>query len=312
MPLKQTIRDFIAGILAKIMRHFALDPRYFNLWQAHGYHVNQISFYSPIPDTKELPESIWSNRSHLVGLELNDAAQLLLLERLHRLYHAEYDEFPSTKKDGLPVFYFGNSSFESVDAEILFSLVRDLRPSRFIEIGSGFTTLLTAAALARNQQDGARCALTAIEPYPPAFLREQNLFPVELLVQPLQSVSLDRFTNLEKNDILFIDSSHVCKVGSDVQYEFLEILPRLKPGVIVHVHDIFLPAEYPKEWVMRWHRFWDEQYILQAFLYGNRDFEVLWAGSWMHLHHPDKLAACFRSYSQQHNWPASFWMRKVG
>jgi hypothetical protein len=309
--LKQAIRDFIAARLAGIIRHFAFDPRYFDLWQAHGYHVKQLSFYSPLPDTSKLPESVWTNESRLAGLDMNEAGQLLLLERLQNLYREEYNLLPRAKPDGPPRFYFGNNSIESVDAEILYSLVRDIRPGRFIEIGSGFSTLLTAEAMARNQREGITGALMAIEPYPPAFLREQLPFPVELLVQPLQSVQLDRFMGLRENDILFIDSSHVCKIGSDVNYEFLEILPRLAPGVIVHVHDIFLPREYPRKWVRDWHRFWNEQFLLQAFLCGNGDFEVLWAGSWMHLRHPEKLTAAFRSYDSSRSWPASFWIRRI-
>jgi len=112
-------------------------------------------------------------------------------------------------------------------------------------------------------------------------------------------------------DILFIDSSHVLKVGGDVQYEYLEILPRLKRGVVVHVHDIFLPGEYPNEWVREEHVFWNEQYLLQAFLSFNDSFEVLWAGSFMHRKHPEKLAECFPGYHPASCHPGSFWMRKT-
>jgi hypothetical protein len=311
LRLRQTIRDFTAAGLARVMRHFAFDPRYFDLWQAHGYHVKQLGFYSPLPDTRELPESVWKSESSLTGLDMNEAGQLHLLDRIHSRYHEEYCLLPSAKPDGPPRYYFGNTSFESVDTEMLYSLIRDLSPRRFVEIGSGFSTLLAAEAMARNQRDGSPGTLTAIEPFPPVFLRERLPFPVELVVQPVQMVALERFTSLCKNDILFVDSSHVCKIGSDVNFEFLEILPRLAPGVVVHIHDIFLPVEYPHEWVSTLHRFWNEQYILQAFLCGNRDFEVLWAGSWMHLRHPDKLAAAFRSYLPERIWPASFWIRKV-
>ena len=188
--------------------------------------------------------------------------------------------------------------------------MRQNRPQRVVEIGSGFTTLLAAQALARNAAEGAAATLTAIEPYPPAFLREALPVPVELVAEPVQNVPLERFTSLHAGDILFIDSSHVCKIGSDVQYEILEILPRLAPGVLVHLHDIFLPVEYPREWVMEWHRFWNEQYLLQAFLCGNRNFEVLWAGTWMHLRHPEKLAAAFPSYDPKTSWLGSFWIRR--
>jgi hypothetical protein len=308
--LKQKVRDFLAARLARWLRHFALDPRYFELWQAHGYHVQQVHFYNPLPDTRALPERTWKTVSELPGLELNEPAQLRLLDELQARFRSEYASLPAHKPPGPPRFYFGNGSFETGDAELLYCLVRQNRPQRVVEIGSGFTTLLAAQALARNAAEGAAATLTAIEPYPPAFLREALPVPVELVAEPVQNVPLERFTSLRAGDILFIDSSHVCKIGSDVQYEILEILPRLAPGVLVHLHDIFLPVEYPREWVMEWHRFWNEQYLLQAFLCGNRDFEVLWAGTWMHLRHPEKLAAAFPSYDPKTSWLGSFWIRR--
>lgn len=306
---KQAIRDFLAARLARWMRHFALDPRYFNLWQAHGYHVKQVHFYSPLPDTRELPERLWRMPGTLPGLELNEAGQLALLDAFTR-FRPEYATLPTARPSGPPRFYFGNGSFEALDAEVLYCMVRHHQPRRMVEIGSGFTTLLAAQALAQNRTEGHDAALTAIEPYPPSFLHETLPFPIELVAEPVQSVRVDRFTDLRAGDILFIDSSHVCKIGSDVQYEFLEILPRLAPGVLVHIHDIFLPFEYPQEWVKDWHRFWNEQYLLQAFLCGNQDFEVLWAGTWMHSRHADKLAVAFPAYDPRTTWPGSFWMRR--
>ena len=120
-----------------------------------------------------------------------------------------------------------------------------------------------------------------------------------------------RRLGLEAGDVLFIDSSHMLRIGSDVQFEYLEILPRLKPGVIVHIHDIFLPAEYPRNWVHDKHIFWNEQYLLQAFLAFNASFEVLWGGSWMHLNHPAELESAFQSYKRENQWPGSFWIRRV-
>jgi hypothetical protein len=110
-----------------------------------------------------------------------------------------------------------------------------------------------------------------------------------------------------------LDSSHVVRIGGDVQHEFLEILPKLNPGVVVHIHDIFLPAEYPRKLIAKQHRFFSEQYLLQAFLAFNREFEVLWASSFMHLTHPDLLEQAFNSYKgrRELRWPGSFWMRRA-
>ena len=138
-----------------------------------------------------------------------------------------------------------------------------------------------------------RLELVAFEPYPSEVRRAG--FPGLTRLEPVKAQDIPRseFARLEAGDILFIDSSHVLKVGSDVQVEILEILPRLKPGVVVHFHYIFLPAEYPKAWIQEHHRFWTEQYALQAFLTFNDRFEVLWGGSFMHLKHPDRLREAF-------------------
>ena len=114
---------------------------------------------------------------------------------------------------------------------------------------------------------------------------------------------------MKENDLLFIDSSHVLKIGSDVQYEYLELLPRLNSGVIIHCHDIFIPSEYPKNWVRKEHRFWNEQYLLQAFLSFNDKFEILWAGSYMHLKNPDILKNNLSTYNN-FSWPISIYLRR--
>ena len=117
------------------------------------------------------------------------------------------------------------------------------------------------------------------------------------------------FNDLKENDLLFIDSSHILKIGSDVQYEYLELLPRLNSGVIIHCHDIFIPSEYPKNWVRKEHRFWNEQYLLQAFLSFNDKFEILWAGSYMHLKNPDILKNNLSTYNN-FSWPISIYLRR--
>ena len=121
---------------------------------------------------------------------------------------------------------------------------------------------------------------------------------------------MSEFLQLEENDILFVDSSHVSKVGSDVNYEILEILPRLKPGVLVHLHDIFLPFEYPKRWIKELNIFWNEQYLFHAFMAFNCEFQVVWAGSWMHWKYPEKLTAAFPSYDPALTQPGSFWIQR--
>jgi hypothetical protein len=241
---------------------------------------------------------------------LNETKQLDLLSLFATRYREEYEKLPRDQISEKYHFFLNNVNFSSVDAELLFCMVRHFKPRRIVEIGSGSSTLLAADALARNHKEGFPGTMLAIEPFPRAFLRSDLPAQVELLPQVVQNIPLKEFEALHENDILFIDSSHVCKIGSDVQYEFLEILPRLAPGVLVHVHDIFLPVEYPESWLRKDLRFWNEQYLLQAFLCLNDCFEVLWAGHWLHLKHPDRLAKAFRSYGRD-ALPRSFWIRRV-
>lgn len=283
----------------------------FALWQSMGLHVTPNHFYQPIPDTRCLKDNLWQIKSSLPGINFNKAQQLELLSDFARLYKDEYEQIPKSKTNDPHQYYIDNGSFESVDGEILYCMIRHFKPKRIIEIGSGNSTLLSAHAVIKNQVEGHMCNFTAIEPYPNKVL--MNGFPGlnRLIPKRLQDIPLIEFTQLEANDILFIDSSHVLKLGSDVQYEYLEILPRLAPGVLIHIHDIFLPSEYPMNWILQDHHFWNEQYILQAFLIHNVAMKVLWAGSYMHLQHPEILEQSFSSYNRERRWPGSFWMQKL-
>jgi SAM-dependent methyltransferase len=189
-------------------------------------------------------------------------------------------------------------------------MIRRFRPARILEIGCGYSTLLSAQALLKNRDDGAPGELLGCDPYPHEVVRDGVPGLTRLIPAAAQDLPTEEFDRLRRNDILFIDSSHVLKIDSDVQRLYLDVLPRLAPGVLVHVHDIFLPREYPREWVMELRRFWTEQYLLQAFLAFNTAWEVLWAGSYMHLRHPDLLEAAFPSYDRRRRWPGSFWLRR--
>ncbi|MGC1385433.1 MAG: class I SAM-dependent methyltransferase [Candidatus Acidiferrales bacterium] len=242
---------------------------------------------------------------------MRDEDQIALLNGFCAKYKREFDRFCDVERQDSS-YRLSNSAFGPVDAEILYSTVRHFRPRNIVEIGSGNSTLLFAEALEKNRTEtGQACELTAIEPYPNQTLITGFPGLTKLLRVPVQRVALTEFERLVANDILFIDSSHVLKTGSDVQYEFLEILPRLQCGVLVHIHDIFLPNEYPRAWVVDELRFWNEQYILQAFLSFNSAFEVLWAGSYMNTNHPELLRTAFASYGDGKRVPGSFWIRKV-
>lgn len=283
--------------------------RMFPILERRGLHLTPVNYYQAIPNTAELPEDLWQRRSELVGVDLRESAQLELVSALAADYAAECADLPRAPLTDAHAFYFGNSWFDSIDAEFLYGMIRRFRPQRVVEIGSGYSTLIAAeAARANASLDGHRTQITAIEPYPRQFLVDHAGDRWQLVRSPVEQVPLSVFTELEPNDILFIDSSHVVRIGGDVVFELVEILPRLAPGVIVHVHDIFLPDEYPRPWVMGMHRFWNEQYLLQAFLMYNREFQVLAASNFLHRDHPELLTRLFRSYPPGGYRPASFWM----
>ena len=286
----------------------------FETWEQHGWHLTANHFYSVIPDTRELPASLWEKESQLPGIDMRDEPQLAFLTEAAERFGSELAAIPRSQDDADGGYFIDNHAFESVDAEVLYSLIRLNKPRRVLEIGSGWSTLLSMSALAANRADGAPGELTAIEPYPHAFVKTAvEAEPhSEMLDEQVQGLPLDMFSSLEENDILFIDSSHVLRIGSDVQYEFLEILPRLKPGVLVHVHDIFLPGEYPRDWVYGdEHRFWNEQYLLQAFLIDNAHADVVWGSSYMHRRHPEALEKSIPSYDRTTRFPGSFWFRRA-
>jgi predicted O-methyltransferase YrrM len=285
----------------------------FEMWERHGWHLTANHFYSPIPDTLSLPDSIWKEPSELPGIDMREQAQVELLEQAGERWAEEFNALPRTSVE--PGHYFvDNGAFESVDAEMYWSLIRTNRPKLILEIGAGWSTLLADRAMAANEADGHPGRILSIEPYPYEFVRDaaERSSRIDLQVAPLQSFSPDTFARLQAGDILFIDSSHVCKVGSDVHYEILELLPRVNPGVLVHVHDIFLPEDYPRDWVLGpEHRFWNEQYVLQAFLAFNRDFEVVWGSSFMHNRHPELLERTIASYEPTSRHPGSIWLRRA-
>ena len=302
MRIATVYRERLQGVLRKT----------FPLWERLGFHVTPNHFYQPIPDTRTVREEWWRQHSELPGLDMREAAQLEFLDETSTHFKKEYDAFPH-ERTGVPHQYFlHNDQFGGVDGQVLYSMIRYLKPARIYEIGSGNSTYLSAQAIRKNTEEGGGAAeLVAFEPYPNEVLRAGFPGLSRLVMTKIQDVPLAEFDKLGEGDILFIDSSHVLKIGSDVQYEYLEILPRLRKGVVIHIHDIFMPAEYPRKWVMEDRRFWTEQYLLQAFLAFNDHFEVVWGASYMHLRHPDKLTAAFASYDRHVHWPGSFWLQKT-
>ena len=268
-------------------------------------------FYSPICDPVELREheaEIWPAAApgEMPGIALNTAAQLRLLDALAPF--VPEISYPYDAAQGSPPRYFySNDQYPCLDAEVLFCMLRHLRPKRVVEIGSGFSSLITAE-VNRQFMSGAM-EFTCIEPYPRQFLIDGVPGVTSLIRKKIQQMEPSFFDRLGPNDILFIDSSHVAKAGSDVNYLIFEILPRLQPGVLVHIHDIFLPDEYSKRWVIDEGRNWNEQYVVRAFLQYNHAFEVVWASYYMCTRHAAETAAIFPRFPK-YGGGGSLWLRR--
>lgn len=280
--------------------------QYFEVWQAKGFHVTANHFYQPIPDTSNLPVSLWQQKSALNGINMNAEQQLQLLREAFSNFYEEYRQFPKQKTKDPTKFYFNNGAFGGTDALVLYCMVRHFKPNLVVEVGSGYSTLVTLEAARINENTRLVC----VDPYPAPFLEPRRLGIQELHPHKVQDVNLDVFRRLESGDILFIDTSHVVKIGSDVNYLFLNVLPLLKPGVIVHIHDIFFPNDYPREWVIDQKIFWNEQYLLQAFLMYNSAFDVLFCNSYAAAHFMDDFKRVFPNSPW---WGGgSFWMQRRG
>lgn len=288
------------------------DRRLFGVWERMNIHITPKHFYQPIPDSRTLGPELWSRVSELPGLTIDADAMEQLLGELGGRYGAEWAAFPSRATDDAHQFHLCNNRFESVDAEFLYGMIRRLQPRRLIEIGCGRSTLLILQAFAKNTEEnpGYSCEYTSIDPFPPAYVTSALRGKGRQIVGPVQETPVELFQTLQAGDILFIDSTHVVRIGGDVQYEFLEVIPRLCAGVFIHLHDIFLPMEYPRRWVMRYHKFWTEQYLLQAFLAFNSTFETVLAGHFLHVHRREALQRWIPSYDPATVEPGSFWMKK--
>jgi predicted O-methyltransferase YrrM len=266
----------------------------FGVWEKLGLHVLPVHYFSPIPATEDLPDSLFDRQSACVGVDWNETTQERYLTDVFPRYVGE-TTFPK------------NTGLSPADAAVLHAMIRHHRPARFVEIGSGESTKVAARACLMNAREGAPCETIAVDPEPMAEVREGIPGLTRLLTQPVQRLHLDLFLDA---DIVFIDSSHTVRIGGDVVHEVLEILPRLKPGALVHFHDILLPGEYWREWVLGKRYFWAEQYLLQAFLAFNPVFEVLWAARYMHLRRPDDIVRAFPFFDRHRHRITSFWLRR--
>jgi hypothetical protein len=213
------------------------------------------------------------------------------------------------KQDGSRYFY-NNDFFGAGDAIILTCILRHFRPKKVIEVGSGFSSAVTLDTIG-DPGFQANTTCTFIEPNPErlySLVSCSDRERTEVVPTGVQNVPLERFEELRENDVLFLDTTHVSKTGSDVNFELFEILPRLRSGVIVHFHDVFDNFEYPLHWISVQNRSWNELYLLRAFLMHNREFEIIFFNHRFIRRNIDQVRAVSQLMAEQPG--GSLWLRK--
>lgn len=266
-------------------------------------------FYSPIPLIEDIvkdKERIWKNKNTVPGIDLNENGQLNLLQSLI----PNYKDIPFTpkRKKGL-YYYYERGSYYYSDAIFLHLMLRHIKPSKVIEVGCGSSSCVmldTNRHFLNNKID-----LTFIDPFPDKtpFIPKDSHGKTELIPKRVQDVEISQFQSLGENDVLFIDSTHVAKVGSDVNDIFFRILPSLRSGVYIHFHDIFFPFEYPERWVISDGKCWNEIYLLRSFLQYNSSFKIVIMNTLLTKKYPElihkNMPLC------QKNRGGSIWLKKL-
>jgi hypothetical protein len=296
-----------SAILMRLIRNLGVHrlPLSKKILLSIGVFPIRNHYYEPLFDFRHLTKPLSEDR-HLPGLNLNIEEQYSIIESFS--FNDELKSLPINKVSELD-FYYNNGTFESVDADYWYNIIRLKKPKRIIEIGSGNSTLMAINAVKKNKEENNsyECTHICIEPYEMPWLAKTN---VVLMREKVENISLDIFSGLQGNDILFIDSSHVIRPQGDVLWEYLHILPILSKGVIVHIHDIFTPKNYPEQWLIKEVRFWNEQYLLEAFLNSNSDWKIIGALNYLHHNHYSRLASktphIFKEFE-----PGSFYIQKI-
>lgn len=286
-------------LIKKVLGLLSSNPNLVDSW---GYHLRPFHYYEPLPNFSAITQEQALRKRYSPCIDWNLDNQLDLVKKISA-YGAEIQELG---------FDFFNDFYGGLDAAVYYALLRENQPAKVIEIGCGYSTQIAALALSKNQQEGKAGNIICIEPYPEPQLTEANL-EVELITEKVENIDLKVFDQLSAGDILFIDSTHTVKFGSDVCREILEILPNLPSGILIHFHDIFFPYDYPPKWLIEERRAWNEQYMLEAFLAYNHDFEVVLANHSLSVDYPQEVAKIWHGVSNwqgQYHRCGSFWMKK--
>jgi len=298
---------YISAVWLKYIRKAGQHNLTDNIFMKLGVLPVLDHYYQPLINPHKYLKKPLNGERYLPAINMCVEEQLTFLAELN--YGNELILFPLEKRSQNE-FYYNNGSYCSGDAEYLYSVIRKTKPSKIIEIGSGQSTLMVQNALIKNSDDNSsyRCDHTCIEPYEQPWLETIN---VNLIRKKVEEIDLSLFSSLGRNDILFIDSSHIIRAQGDVLCEYLEILPSLKEGVLIHIHDIFTPRDYPESWINE-HLLWNEQYLLEAFLSFNTEYKVIGALNYLSNNFKKEFSAVCPIYAlQPGRQPGALWLVKT-
>jgi predicted O-methyltransferase YrrM len=280
--------------------------------QKRGYHFQPCDYYSALNDLQLLSDNhdLWHDRPMPAGIEWDLDGQMDTVKRIAAHAH-ELADVPQDMAPGPPSYHWKNDFWSDADALVQYCLFRDAKPRRVVEIGCGWSSLLMAKALGRNESEGAPpTVVDQVEP----FARKELLSALpshwDLHETILQRAPLEIFESLQAGDVCFYDGSHVARAGSDVNWFFFEVVPRLRPGVLIHVHDIFWPADYPDQWIFERGQTWNEQYVLQAFLMYNDEFEPLICNTALFTDRRAEFTGLFKSVLPTVGHGGSIWLQR--
>lgn len=294
-----------AAIWFRIVRYWGVKnlPITKSLFLKLGMYPIVDHYYDPLFDFRKVRSTKYGTH-----LSLNAQSQLKFVKQFK--YGEELRSIPKVLTSETE-YYYTNGSFGSGDAELYYSIIRNEKPKQILEVGSGFSTRIALKAIQKNRNENPNysCTITCIEPYEMPWLEKME---VNLIRKKVEDMDQKIFEELSAGDILFIDSSHIIRPGGDVLFLILQILPTLKAGVLIHFHDIFTPTDYPVAWLRDEFRMWNEQYMLEAFLLGNLEFEIIVALNFLSKLYREELAISFPILaSEADRDPGSFWIRKI-
>jgi hypothetical protein len=286
----------IKKLYTKIIRHFSIKT--WRFWECLGFYIVPRHFYFPIPDTKDIKKYNFDEEKFLEGIKFDDSKMISLLSKI-KPYMQEYASI-----------HYNSGYASNGDGAILYGLIRYINPKFIIEVGSGYSSVIMIAALEKNMSKGV---IHSIEPYPKKVLLDlvDKSNKIKLTIKKVEDIDIALFKSLTDGDILFIDTSHVLKTANDVHYLYLTVLPQLPVGVIVHIHDIRLPQDYPRSWVFDSKKIWHEQYLLQMFLTFNENYQVLFASNYIYCKEPELMSKSLIGLSVDKGWPGSFWIKRI-